>query len=345
MRIGLLAYSTDTGLGIQTQAFYRYMNPTKVLVADLSKFNNMETHHERFPDAMVVNGIPDCDAMDWLTNDVDVVFVCETPLNYCLFEKAKAKGVKTILQYNYEFLDYLNQPQLEPPTVLAAPTRWGFNDVASRQIATIVDLPVPVDVLDIKKREIYECRTIFHVAGRQAVHDRNGTMTFVEAAIKCGNRFKYKIYAQSIDGTTETLIKKAQQKIDIEVIYDVENYADMYTDGDVLVLPRKYGGLCLPMQEALSAGIPVIMPNIEPNAERLNEQWLVTAKRVGSFMTRTEIDIYQTDPNWLAFKMLEFANADFMRKSNIIALEQGESMSWKQLKPYYQTIFSQVVAS
>ena len=101
----------------------------------------------------------------------------------------------------------------------------------------------------------------------------------------------------------------------------------------------------MPMQEALSAGIPVIMPNIEPNAERLNEQWLVTAKSVGSFMTRTKIDIYQTDPNWLAFKMLEFANADFMRKSNIIALEQGESMSWKQLKPYYQTIFSQVVAS
>jgi hypothetical protein len=42
--------------------------------------------------------------MDWLSDDVDLIFVCETPLNYCLFEKAEAKGVPVVLQYNYEFL-------------------------------------------------------------------------------------------------------------------------------------------------------------------------------------------------------------------------------------------------
>lgn len=344
MKIGLLAYSTDTGLGIQTQSFARHMNPSKVLVADLSRFNGMETHHERFPDARIVNGIPSCEDMDWLTDDVDVVFVCETPLNYCLFEKAKAKGVKTVLQYNYEFLDYLNQPTLEPPSVLAAPTPWGQNDVENRNIAPIVDLPVPVDAYNIGKREITECRTIFHVAGKQAVHDRNGTMTFVEAAIKCGNRFKYKIYAQTLDGTTETLIKKAAEKIDLEVIYNVENNADMYKDGDVMVMPRKYGGLCLPMQEALAAGIPVIMPDIAPNNQRLPKEWLVLAKPRGSFMTRTEIAIYDTDANWLAFKMLEFFDEQFMSWSNKEATEIGELLAWKRLKSYYDEILSQVVS-
>lgn len=344
MKIGLLAYSTDTGLGNQTYEFYKHMKPHKTLVADLSKFNKMETHHERFPDAQVVQGIPDCNAMDWLSDDVDLIFVCETPLNYCLFEKANAKGVPTVLQYNYEFLDYLNQPQLAPPTVLAAPSIWHKNDVEKLKIAPVIDLPVPSEVDDIDIREITECRTMFHIAGKQAIHDRNGTMTFIEAAIKCGNKFKYQIYAQQLDGTTEQLIQKAAEKVEIEVIYNSPNYTDMYTEGDVLVLPRKYGGLCLPMQEALAAGIPVIMPDVEPNGYRLPKQWLVNAERTRSFMTRTKIDIYEVNPNYLAFKMCEFADHNFMRWSNQEATEIGKALSWKRLKPYYEEVFNQVVS-
>lgn len=343
MKIGLLAYSTDTGLGNQTYEFYKHMKPHKTLVADLSRLNNVTTHHDRFPDAQVVMGIPDCAAMDWLSDDVDVIFVCETPLNYCLFEKAKAKGVPVVLQYNYEFLDYLNQPQLTPPAVLAAPTVWHKQDVERLNIAPVIDLPVPTEVSDINFREINECRTIFHIAGKQAIHDRNGTRTFIEAAIKCGNKFKYIIYAQAVDGDTDRMILDAQKKIDLQVIYDVEDYLEMYTVGDVLVLPRKYGGLCLPMQEALAAGIPVIMPDIEPNDYRLPKQWLVMAKRTRSFMTRTQIDIYETDPNHLAFKMCEFADEDFMRWSNQEAKQIGKGLRWETLTPMYQSMLQQII--
>lgn len=345
MRIGLIAFSTDTGLGNQTYAFYRHMKPQKVLLVDLSRMNNMPTHHDRYaetPELMVVEGIPDCTAMDWLSNDVDVLFVCETPLNYCLFEKAKAKGVPVVLQYNYEFLDYLNQPQLPPPAVLAAPTIWHKYDVERLNIAPVVDFPVPSEVLDINYREISQCRTILHVAGRQAVHDRNGTQTFVRAALKCGDKFKYKIFAQSLDGETDRLILKSQQQIDLEVIYDIEDYLEIPHHGDLMVLPRKYGGLCLPMQEALAAGMPVIMPDIEPNGYRLPKEWLVMAERKGSFMARTEIDIYEVDPNHLAFKMCQFADEDFMKWSNQQAKEIGKGLRWETLKPLYSTLLQQI---
>lgn len=349
MKIGLLAYSTDTGLGNQTYSFYKHMKPHKTLVVDLEKLNHMPTHHERFTESpigtvQVFQGIPSCQQMDWLTDDVDLVFICETPLNYCLMEKAKAKGVPVVLQYNYEFLDYLNRKDIEAPAVFAAPAIWHKKDVEALGIAPVLDLPVPTDVSDINFREISECRTIIHIAGKQAIHDRNGTITFIEAAVKCGNKFKFKIYAQQLDGTTETLIQKAQQSIDLEVVRNVPNYADMYKDGDVLVLPRKYGGLCLPMQEALTAGIPVIMPDIEPNDYRLPKQWLVPAKRERSFMTRTQIDIYETDPNHLAFKMCQFADREFMSWSNKEAIEIGKGLSWKSLQPYYQTVFEQIIA-
>ena len=350
MKIGLLAYSTDTGLGNQTFAFYKNMKPHKTLVVDLNKLNSMPTHHERFTDdphgtVQVWQGIPDCQQMDWLTDDVDLVFICETPLNYCLMEKAKAKGVPVVLQYNYEFLDYLNRKDIEAPAVLAAPSIWHKKDVEALGIAPVLDLPVPTDGFNINYREISECRKIFHIAGKQAIHDRNGTITFIEAALKCGNKFQYIIYAQQLDGTTRQLIEKAQKTIDLQLIENVPNYADMYTQGDVLVLPRKYGGLCLPMQEALAAGIPVIMPDIEPNQYRLPKQWLVPAKRERSFMTRTQIDIYETDPNFLAFKMCEFANREFMSWSNKEAIEIGKGLSWKQLKPYYQTVFQTIIES
>lgn len=349
MKIGLIAYSTDTGLGNQTQAFYDQMKPHKTLVVDLSKFNHMPTHHERYTDnphgtVQVIQGIPNCQAMEWLLDDVDLVFVCETPLNYCLMEKAKAKNVPVVLQYNYEFLDYLNRKDIEAPAVLAAPSIWNKKQVESLSIAPVIDLPVPVDTSIIKSREIAECRTIFHIAGKQAIHDRNGTMEFVQAALKCGRKFNFKIYAQELDGTTKEFIQKAQQQIDLELVMNTPNYLEMYASGDVLVLPRKYGGLCLPMQEALAHGVPVIMSDVEPNNHVLPKQWLVKADKTSSFMTRTEIDIYETDANFLAFKMCEFADSQFMSWSNKEAIEIGKGLKWEKLRQYYQTVFEQLTA-
>lgn len=344
MRIGLLAFSTDTGLGRQTHEFYKHMKPAKTLLVDLSGMNNMQTHHDRFPDAQIVKNIPTCNDMAWLASGVDLIFVCETPLNYCLFEKAEAAGIKTVLQYNYEFLDYLNQENLPRPSVLAAPTQWGMEHVKTHEIAPVVELFVPVNDESLRPREITVCRTIMHIAGKQAIHDRNGTELFIRAALKCGDKFKFIIYAQWLDDRTRRLIENAQQRIDLQLIENVENYEELYETGDVLVLPRKYGGLCLPQQEALASGIPVIMPNISPNDSRLPHQWLVQAERTGSFETRTTIGIYETDANHLAFKMCEFADPEFMAWSNKEAISLGKALSWQNAIPQYKSIFEMVLA-
>lgn len=350
MKVGLLAFSTNTGLGYQTLEFYRHMKPHKTLVADISRLNGMQQHHERYPDARIVRGVPDCSAMDWLTDDVDAVFVCETPLNYCLFEKAKAKGVTAILQYNYEFLDYLNRPELEKPTVLAAPTRWHFDDMAEKAFAPLVEWPVPVNRQQIPFRKIEQCKTFVHIIGRPAVHDRNGTLIFLEAIKKIGSRFNYKVYYQEPIGQTAQdtfrpilrALEQAKASQGVEIIKDTKNYADMYATGDVLVMPRRYGGLCLPVNEALSAGMPVIMPDITPNNDWLPKEWLVPAKRAKSFFTRTEIDTYDTDANFLAFKMLEFGKGEFIQWSNDKANELAETLSWENQKTNYERLLEQV---
>jgi len=111
MRIGLLAYSSDTGLGYQTREFYKHFPCAKVLIADLSKYNGMPLDHSWCTtEHKICDGFPSDGDCEWLVTDVDLVFVCETPLNYSLFTMASIRGVKTVQQFNYEFFDYFENP-------------------------------------------------------------------------------------------------------------------------------------------------------------------------------------------------------------------------------------------
>ena len=45
----------------------------------------------------------------------------------------------------------------------------------------------------------------------------------------------------------------------------VEDRWDLYDGCSILVMPRRYGGLCLPVLEAMTRGLAVVMTDIEPN--------------------------------------------------------------------------------
>lgn len=346
MKIGLLAYSTDTGLGIQTHNFFLNMSPHKTLVVDLEQLNGVKTHHERYMMGQhrICKGFPTNADCQWLTDDVDVVFVCETPLNYELFRIANDKGVVTMLQFNFEFLDYLQNRRKTAPTYLLAPSRWRMAEVENLGIAPVAYLPIPVDSSQIKKRTISQARTFTHIVGRAAVHDRNGTSSFLGAAKYLTSKFvrpydlKFKIFIQSLGEHYDQMrkyIETFEKDIDLEVVVDCEHPKDLYSTGDVLVLPRRYGGLCLPMNEALAAGMPVIMPDISPNS-MLPPEWLVPAEKVFDFEARTTIDVYEADIPSLAKKMLEFSDSDlFMASANKNAKHFGEGLSWKNMKETY----------
>ena len=305
MRLGIVAYSTNTGLGVQTYNLYKYLKPTKVMLVDLFKLNGMETHHERFPGAQIVDGIPKNGDIDAFLVDLDVVFVCETPLNYYLFRRAKELGVKTVLQYNFELLDYFEQPKLPVPDVFAAPTWWRYNDVPFENKTY---LPVPIETKDVPYRVSDGVKTFLHIQGRPAVEDRNGVCIFAEAA---------RIIEEELPKRFQFIVRTQDRQVGQNLAYnapwlkvsasDLPDSADLYKDGDVLVMPRKYGGLCLPVNEALARGMPVIMPDIEPNNRWLPDQWLVPAEKKGSVHTRLSIDLYECNARALANKMLELA--------------------------------------
>src|SRR5581483_7515404 len=101
-----------------------------------------------------------------------------------------------------------------------------------------------------------------------------------------------------LNGIVYTQDKKLANEIkaeypSVKVKHNIANYEDIYKKGSVLVLPRKYGGNCLPMNEALSAGMPVIMSNISPQADFLPDKWLVDAKESDiEFVPRVKIPVF-----------------------------------------------------
>lgn len=343
--IGTIVYSTNTGLGVELKDFTDHIDCKKVMLADISKLNGTQTHHERFPGAFITtNGFPVKEEIDRFLEGLDLVFIKETPLDYYLFERANELGIKTILDYNWEFLDYLNQPDLPKPTFFKAPTLWHYNDLPFENKKY---LNVPVNRELLKPRDITGFKNFLHIAGRPAVHDRNGTETTIRAfnkvhkvGISLTVRVQDKVRAEELKQLVNEL-KDSRIIIDEN---DVENYWEIYNGFDCLIMPRKYGGLCLPMQEALSCGMPVIMTDVSPNNEFLPMNWLVPANKTGEFQTRSTIDIFEASAELLAKYIEEFATmgAEKAIAENEVAKSLGDYLSWEKMKPRYLQLFEDV---
>jgi len=326
MKLGILAYSSKTGLGYQTLDYYKYLNPDKVMHIDLSPLNgekqNLDWYNERITQRVV--GYPRETDIDQFLTGLDVVLMAETPLNYNLYARARRMGVKTATAYNFEFFDHFLHPEYELPDLLIAPSMWRFDEIdrlANARGSKHIYLHHPVDRQRFSFRERTGNKPI-HLAGKPAAHDRNGTDDYLQAVP---------------DGTVITQSEELARRLRMQyrnsrIVTDVKDPKQIYDFGDIMVLPRRYGGNCLPLNEALSCGMPVIMPDISPNNHLLPKEWLVPASITSQFEPRTKVDIYSTDIQALRDKIEWFRSQDIAvhsQKANEIA----DSISWETLKP------------
>lgn len=336
MRIGLIARMDNTGLGIQSKEFFDHI-PCKVLAIDSSALGNspvLNCYPDRFPGAIIHKlrkgeHIPESLIQSFI-KDIDVLFCMETPYNYRFFSACREKRKKTILQFNYEFLEYPNNV-LPPPDLFAAPSKWHYDDVPRNKVF----LPVPVNTHKFTPKQ--ELRTFVHVAGRPAIHDRNGTQTLLNALQHVTEKVTV------IIRTTQRMSVRSPRS-NVKLVVDDSyrhNYWEAYTGG-VLIMPRKYGGLCLPINEALGAEMPVIAPDISPNNLWLPKEWLTPAKESIKLQARKTVDVYEPDARSLAAKIDQFCNEGFYLNAVDKARGLKESISWDSLLPLYHQTFEKV---
>jgi hypothetical protein len=345
MKLGIIARSDNTGLGNQTMELVKMLNPDKILLINSQFFNNNKQHPEWYKDYNVIQtrkGMPRTNEIVSFLEDVDVVISCETFYHLELVDLAKQKGIKTILQYNYELFGHLANPEWTLPDVLLAPSIWNLDIVMQKfgSKTKVMHLPPPTDhSLFNDAREINlskDHKRILHIAGKKAAKDRNGTESVLAMMKHSKEDYELVIKSQT---PLNLICRDSRVKIEIG---DPDNRQDMYTGFDAMVLPRRYAGLCLPMNEALMSALPVFMTDISPNNAVLPYKWLAESKKIDTFRTKSMVDVYDVKSDKLAKIIDKYVGNDRKSKIKETAVQIGlANFSVDNLKQKYLNIINE----
>ena len=341
-RVAMIGRAENRGLGIQTWEFFRHVRPAKTLLLTLGDLaGGFEAHVARYSEDLQAGqelrveewhgGEVSDAAIAWLLGDVDVLYTAETPYDYRILEHARAQRVASIVQPNYEFCRW-NTEDLPRPDLFAVPSSWHFEDVPGPK----VHLPFPVD----RDRCAFQLRTrarrFLHVGGRRAHLDRNGTRLVLQAVRHVRAR-NVEVLVRTQDRVSNARGARVRHE-------DAPDYWRLYDGADVLIAPRRYGGQSLPMNEALSCGLPVISLDVEPQRQFLPPASLVPVTRRGHVRTIPTqggpVEFYEPDPRAIARKIEELAaNDSEVQRLSEAADNFAASISWEALLPRYWQAF------
>lgn len=233
MRVGLIVRESKTGLGHQTLEIWRHLRPA-VTVAVILGGGREGPRADWYGDVTRVNWVPGAvlpGAYDQLAT-CDVVLSAETFYDWTLPETLATAGVPTVLIANPELYDGHWTSHVWAPTTWHRRAAWRH-----------VPHPAPFDRYPTMV-PLAEPLTVVHPSST-AMLDRNGT----EPARRARRLGHWPLTFAGPLGT------------------HYENYWDRDPGMAMSVIPRRYGGLCLPAFEAMSAGVPVLMPAITPNTD------------------------------------------------------------------------------
>ena len=345
MRLGIIARSDNTGLGNQTRELVNMLDPDKILLIDSTPFNKNKQHPEWYDgyDCIKTNGFPSSEQIKIFLNSVDVVLSCETFYDQNFIRYANKRNVKTILQYNYELFGHLSNPNLPLPTALLSPSVWKIEHIEKMfgNQTKVIHLPPPTNedlFKKVKENNLSKSHNrILHVAGKKASKDRNGTETVIDMLKYSKGDYELVIRSQS---EIDSNIKDSRLTIEIG---NPENREDMYDGFDAMVLPRRYAGLCLPMNEALLSALPVFMTNISPNNHVLPQDWLVKSDSIGTIRTKIRLELFEANPRDLAKTIDDYMSVKDKRLYKEQAYNIGiTNFSPNVLKDKYLKIISQI---
>jgi hypothetical protein len=331
MRVGVIARTNSRGLDVQTTEAARNLNAS-VLIVDVRNHSNQQfpTDITRFPGAPVVECMPGWKldpaiVKPWL-DTVDVVYTAETFYDPNFTRWARAKHVVTVVHANPEFVAPGGGWAIGDPSARWSPTCW--RNEFMPQPTDVVPFPVAMDRFAPVEPHDGQCRWL-HVGGKQAMADRNGTESLLEALRHLKEPCTVTVCTQESAVGRFTV----PSHVTVNVVKSVPNYWDLYPGHDALVMPRRYGGLCLPTQEAMAAGMAVLMPDISPNPQSWPVATFPARLDQEARMPAGQVPVASIDPVVLAAAMDRFADPKerygYQARSQVWAV----SHSWNMLRP------------
>jgi glycosyltransferase involved in cell wall biosynthesis len=127
----------------------------------------------------------------------------------------------------------------------------------------------------------------------------------------------------------------SQKKLDWASTSSPESNAELYTEGDVLLVPHSVDGIGLEILEAAASGMPVISTNGNPWNEypaldRINSR--AVTKKIGR-----SVDWYLPDAHHLLLLCQKWLGKD-ISEASLAARQWAEQRSWEQKKESFRAL-------
>ena len=330
-RVGLIARCDNGGLGNQSWEFFNHIGPERVVIVDLGDSGRGRSNRERFTtphqdcsdfDFRVNDGrnLSDENAT-WLARECDVVMTFETSYSQTFWDIAREHGTKTVLMVHVEQFD-----RMDTPDEIWVPTPYR-TDLLSTKNPYLV--PWPVATSRMPCRDVRKNASVFAHLRSSSRYDRNGTK-IVEAAVK-----SVKTPCEMVvvgDGRASGRFARSRQnrRVETSVLGSHEDYRYVVPcESDVLVLPRRYAGLCMTVDEAQAKGIPSIMLDVEPYRGVLGVHTVKASRGVARRMRGGAFHVAQADGRHLADVMDRLmSDGELVEKLSQDALRRADMLSW-----------------
>lgn len=333
----MLARADQSGLANQTYEFWRHMHPDHTLVVDMGYAARGPQCFDWYPDCEVTAynpasyAIEDRGALRRLCARSDVIYTAEVPYSPELLAIASEYGTRVVLHANPELLqeDMLGAE-------LWLPTAWERAQVEARAGRSVPVVPQPVP--EQHPEPAFGDGLRFVHTGAPAMLDRNGSEIVAAAIPHMTEPSHWDIFGSGEPGGETVTIGKAR----VTFQTPTTSYWDLYRSSDVLVLPRRYGGLSLPMQEAASVGLGVVSLDLEPQRGWLHPAGLVPA--LGSqwaMMKGGQFMVHDCNPYELAACLDRLVREpDTVAALREHASAWARSLSWDEWAPKYRELLS-----
>lgn len=253
-RVGLIVRCDQGGLSNQTRAIWQNLHPTRTLLA-LVQDPRGEEHPEDYPGAQIApRGLITDRTARQFARGLDCVVSVEG------FYGNAFDGVpaRKILVANPELFD----PAACKVDKIVVPTPWELGRMpAGTEVLPHPTTPGPADRTRIRT----EVSTFVHVAA-PAMLDRNGTTAVMDALPLVTEPCRLIVRAPGRPSPHRGVARFNVGCVEVEwQSHPVRDWWDNYpVEADCLLLPRRYGGLCLVAQEAATLGMPNLMTNLHP---------------------------------------------------------------------------------